>query len=130
MESLNTIHGTVIVGGAIWTAFAGFIGKRLIDTIDTFLTSKIGKEVLADATRVAKNAVLISWKEYVKSIKTGREDGKLTSEEKGCAFEMAKEQFLKSVRKDTLEFLKNDIPDIDEYVKGILEHELNNLKKG
>lgn len=125
---LNT-NDMVIVGGAIWTAFGGYVLKKVVDTIEYWLTSKVGQEVADDIMRVGKTVVISTWQEYVKEIKAGREDGKLTAEEKTMAAEMAKEIFLKTIKSGSLEFIKDNVQDIDKYIRGIIEQELHNLKK-
>lgn len=125
---LNT-GDMLVVGGGVWTIFGGYVLKKVVDIIECWLSSKMGSEAADDIMRVGKSVVVSTWQEYVKGIKAGREDGKLTAEEKAMAAEMAKEMFLKTIKSGSLEFLKDNVQNIDEYIKGIIEQEIYATKK-
>jgi len=120
----------LVVGGSIWTLLIGYISKVIMAIIETKLNIKISQKVEEDVSSTIKNVVVSTYQGYVKGLKQGREDGKLNEEEKKNAFEMAKEEFLVSVKSESLEFLKDNVGDIEVYIKGVIERGLYDLKKG
>lgn len=100
-------------------------------------TQKLSNEVvrdalyaaLAEAEQQAANAVKATNQVLVDELKAAREDGKLTEAEKKQALEMAKNIFLANISNGALETLKSGIGPIEQWLTGLLEAKVAEVKQ-
>lgn len=108
---------TLTIIGLAWTAFKAseFYQKNVVEK---------RREVIAESVAAA---VLDTYREYVKGIKAGAENGKLTAEEAATARTMAKEKAIELASTKGVDLIKNVG---DEFVDLWIERKINESKIG
>ena len=103
--------------------------KRQAEKIDNEVAQKSLDAALDEMSRVAYEAITSTAQTYVDDLKAGREDGKLTDEEKRQAMLNAKNYFYGHVSKGTLDILEASIGPVQEWLEGYLEAQVGAEKK-
>jgi hypothetical protein len=83
---------------------------------------------LAEAEKVARDAVMATSQTFADTLKAASEDGKLTSGEAKAAMEQAKTYFLKHMTTDGIKVLQATLGPIDVWLKDYIEAKLYETK--
>lgn len=127
------IDWTQIIIALVGLAFTAVI-IPLVKAAFTWLKSKTENEALKaaidEAQTVASTIVTSLQQTVVDGLKAKSADGKLTAEDAASVAEMAAQQFFNDISDKSLDLLEGHIPDIEAYIKRVIESQLLKLKIG
>lgn len=122
---------TELAIAAVYIVFAGVIipiGRAVWQWIKTRTTNDKLLAAISEAEGVAFNAVADLQNSLVDGLKAAAPDGKLTPEQIAEVSREAFNRFMASISKGALDTLKNHKENLADYVKGLIEAQLERLK--
>ena len=103
--------------------------KRQADRVGNETARATLQAALAEADRVAREAITATAQTYVNDLKASREDGKLSSEEARHAMEKAQSYFVARIPQDSLAVLEASLGPMQEWLEEYLEAQIGAEKK-
>jgi hypothetical protein len=103
--------------------------RRQAEQIGNQVARDALQAALAEADRVAREAITSTAQTFVDDLKAGREDGKLTEEEARQAMERAKDYFLARTSRDSMLVLESALGPVEDWMEGYLESQIGAEKK-
>lgn len=131
--ALKLVEILLPVIGLLLTALIG-LGVAYLQKQITRISNEVAREslyaALAEADKVARDAVMATQQQFVDELKQARKDGKLTSEEKAEAARKAQLYFMTHLSSGSVEVLEAAVGPVEQWLTGLLEAKVAEQKQG